>query len=474
MFWNAFYEGTRLAPRQYGTKPTLQSNLKHVTAAEEHPHLYDDPGKGLKPLYPDTKYYRRKLEIRAYAPSDLTKPLGDYYRNTVEGQVQKRADGKSLKSQRFNEDSKLNQTPGPKYDVNDKYTNSGFSAYSGYVAMARPKSASREYSKGLPGPGAYDTVKQPFHNVQSSNFTKMAGEEDIVNTKQKWLGETPAPHDYDVEQSKSVLRSVKLGKFSKSSRYKSKSIETPGPSKYRPYSFEQNEKKIGGLISKGDVPTSDDIFVRKSSKEPAPHDYGNIADKSRRKVTGGFLPKDNKVFFEIDKSSIPGPGAYGVVEPPRKHVQGGKFLSVEKFHGPKVSFVLPGPSDYNINEKHFVASRLGVPFGKLTEAAAGGKQNQPDSFHNPAPNQYVLPSVKSSKSAPMLGRLENQEDIRNRLQSDEPLYYDTRRSHAYLEPKPSYKMGNPSYEIESEISKFPGPDRYRLNPFATGAWGNGH
>ena len=92
------------------------------------------------------------------------------------------------KSQRFNEDSKLNQTPGPKYDVNDKYTNSGFNAYSGYVAMARPKSDSREYSKGLPGPGAYDTVKQPFHNVQSSNFRKMAGRDDIVNTKQNgWV-----------------------------------------------------------------------------------------------------------------------------------------------------------------------------------------------------------------------------------------------------------------------------------------------
>ena len=117
----------------------------------------------------------------------------------------------------------------------------------------------------------------------------MAGRDDIVNTKQKWLGETPAPHDYNVEQSKSALRSLKLGKFSKSARHKSKSIETPGPLKYRPYDFEQNEKKVGGLISKGDVPTSDDMFVRKSSQEPAPHDYGNIADKSRGKVIGGFL-----------------------------------------------------------------------------------------------------------------------------------------------------------------------------------------
>ena len=56
-------------------------------------------------------------------------------------------------------------------------------------------------------------MKQPFHNVQSSNFRKMAGRDDIVNTKQKWLGETPAPHDYNVEQSKSALRSLKLGEI---------------------------------------------------------------------------------------------------------------------------------------------------------------------------------------------------------------------------------------------------------------------
>ena len=218
----------------------------------------------------------------------------------------------SLESNRFKEDSKLNQTPGPKYDVNDKYTNSGFSAYSGYVAMARPKSSSRKDNKGLPGPGAYDTVKQPFHSVQTSNFRKMAGRDDIVNIEQKWSRETPAPHDYNVGQSESALRALKLGKFNKTSRLESKGIETPGPSRYRPYSFEQNENKVGGLISKGDVPTSDDMFIRKSSKEPAPHDYGNIADKSRKKITGGFLPKGKKGFFEIDKTSIPGPGAYGL------------------------------------------------------------------------------------------------------------------------------------------------------------------
>ena len=57
----------------------------------------------------------------------------------------------SLKSQRFNEDSKLNQTPGPKYDVNDKYTNSGFNAYSGYVAMARPKVTRGSIVRVFPG-----------------------------------------------------------------------------------------------------------------------------------------------------------------------------------------------------------------------------------------------------------------------------------------------------------------------------------
>ena len=101
MFWNTYYEGTHLAPRQYGSLPSLRSNVKHLTAIEEFPHLYGKKNDRLETLHPDTKYYRRKLEIRAYAPRDLRKPLGDYYTNTVAGRVEKRADGKFLKSDRF-------------------------------------------------------------------------------------------------------------------------------------------------------------------------------------------------------------------------------------------------------------------------------------------------------------------------------------------------------------------------------------
>ena len=75
MFWNTYYEGTHLAPRQYGSLPSLRSNVKHLTAIEEFPHLYGKKNDRLETLHPDTKYYRRKLEIRAYAPSDLRKPL---------------------------------------------------------------------------------------------------------------------------------------------------------------------------------------------------------------------------------------------------------------------------------------------------------------------------------------------------------------------------------------------------------------
>ena len=212
MFWNTYYEGTHLAPRQYGSLPSLRSNVKHLTAIEEFPHLYGKKNDRLETLHPDTKYYRRKLEIRAYAPSDLRKPLGDYYTNTVAGQVEKRADGKFLKSDRF-QDFDINDNPGPKYNVNDKYTDSGYNGYSGYVAMSRPKDDIPKHLAEIPGPGTYDTVKQPFHNVSTSNFSKRAGRDNIVDIKQKWLGETPAPHDYNVHKSEESLRVLKLGKF---------------------------------------------------------------------------------------------------------------------------------------------------------------------------------------------------------------------------------------------------------------------
>ena len=469
MFWNTYYEGTHLAPRQYGSLPSLRSNVKHLTAIEEFPHLYGKKNDRLETLHPDTKYYRRKLEIRAYAPSDLRKPLGDYYTNTVAGQVEKRADGKFLKSDRF-QDFDINDNPGPKYNVNDKYTDSGYNGYSGYVAMSRPKDDIPKHLAEIPGPGTYDTVKQPFHNVSTSNFSKRAGRDDIVDIKQKWLGETPAPHDYNVHKSEESLRVLKLGKFNKSNREARNIDKTPGSLRYRPYDFQENEHKIGGLISTGDCPTADDMFVRKSSQEPAPHDYGNVADKSRKRLIGGYLSRSNGNFMETNKEDIPGPNAYGLVEPLQKRVQGGEFLKVDKFVDIKDNFNTPGPSDYVVNREKFERRTLGAPFGKLTESAEDNYSNI-DSFHNPAPNQYVLPSVKSTISAPMLHRLEKYEDIRNRLQSEEPLFYDTRNSHNYLEPKPSYKMGNPSFEVESEISKFPGPDRYRLNPYATGMMG---
>ncbi len=472
MYWSDYYEGTMLAPRQYGSTPTLRSNIKHLTAVEEYPHLYGEKGDRLDTLHPDTKFYRRKLEIRAHAPANLGKKLGDYYRNTIEGQVKKRADGIFLKSERFQDNSINNDNPGPKYDVKDNFANSGFNRYSGYVAMARPKDGLPKHIMEIPGPGAYDTVKQPFHSVSTSNFSKRAGRDDIVDVKQKWLSETPAPHDYNVHNSeKSLRRSVKLAKFNKSTTNITRQNQNPGPSKYRPYNFEEKQNKLGGLINKGEVLTTDDMFVRKSSKEPAPHDYGNMADKSRKRLIGGFLPKSVGNSMETNKMDLPGPGAYGVVEPPQKRIQGGEFLKVAKFVDIKDNFNTPGPSAYNnVNSEIFQKKKLGAPFGKLTETSDKA-YNRTDSFHNPAPNQYILPNVKSTISAPMLTRLENFEDIRNRLQSNEPLYYDTRKSHLYLESIPSCKMGNPSIEVESEISKFPGPDKYRLNPFATGTFG---
>ena len=59
MFWNTYYEGTHLAPRQYGSLPSLRSNVKHLTAIEEFPHLYGKKNDRLETLHPDTKYYRR-------------------------------------------------------------------------------------------------------------------------------------------------------------------------------------------------------------------------------------------------------------------------------------------------------------------------------------------------------------------------------------------------------------------------------
>ena len=54
-------------------------------------------------------------------------------------------------------------------NVNDKYTDSGYNGYSGYVAMSRPKDDIPKHLAEIPGPGTYDTVKQPFHNGRIAN-----------------------------------------------------------------------------------------------------------------------------------------------------------------------------------------------------------------------------------------------------------------------------------------------------------------
>jgi hypothetical protein len=457
-------KGTRLAPDFRGSS-TLRSNVKHTYAVEEHGDFFGKLPGGREPLHPNARFHRRKLEIRAFAPMQKPDHVDYDHFKTLQGQVEGRKGGRFLLGERFSSQSKLtNGTPGPKYNIVEQR-----GGYSGYVAMSRPRDLAQNDS--VPGPGQYD-VSSKQTTWTSGEFGKGLGRDDDPSLKNKWAAETPGPADYSARPQ----RVFKSGKFEKSDRGGNErelrnSASLPGPLHYYGYEkFEEHDNIKGGIITKGFVPTSHDLKVINAAKEPAPHDYGRASMPEC--TPGGFIPKDQQSDWDrklAHSASEPGPLDYQPFsDKTNETFRGGAFDKSDRMKADEAEVhITPGPSDYKVQEIR--PGPHGAPFGKYSE-----QRNVDPLAKNaaeiPGPQDYTLPSTTSSIKAPMLSRAADYDEIRRWNDRNQPLYYDTRSSHKYLEPKNSYKMSAPStWEPTPFVT--PAPDRYKPTATTVGSFG---
>jgi hypothetical protein len=463
MYWNHYSKGTPLNPTGCG-EVTLRTNVKHTYAIEEHGDFFSQ-GRGEErvPLHPDARYHRRKLEVRASAARLKPDHVDSDHFQTVQGAVEKQLIGPFLKGPRFAGTTAKSQTPGPsEYEV--KHIKGTYGGYSGYVAMGRPSDPTSEsITSTVPGPGHYDVSSKQTKWVYGE-FGKGPGRQDSIESK--LAADLPGPGSYSSELKRTFL----LGTFEKGQRdEKGRASDVPGPMDYRPYDFEEKQNKKAGHISKGFVPTIDDLRIRKAALEPAPHDYGR-ADMPIRTI-GGFIPKDAKsgVNRSLQRSaSEPGPSDYNQ---PKMFgvVKGGHFYKTQRLEedGSKTSET-PGPSRYNVQD--ITLHKKGVGFAALHEVRGRDPMSRVKS-EIPGPATYTLPEVRSEIKAPFLSRAVDYAEIKLRNEADQPLYYDTRPGRAYLESIKGTKMGGPPSMHDSQSFVTPAPDRYNPHPFSISSFG---
>ena len=175
------------------------------------------------PLYPDFRYYRKKLQRRAENPSEF--PVFDYPQ-TIAGRVRFRRHGEFLQAPRNDLAFHNNHsTPGPSYLPRMPSIKTGF------INFSRPPSlldAKLRESSSMPGPSDYQSHPHRKFRTAGGYMSFRNNASGTTN-----ISKSPAPHDYKVihtltEKIPSSALFSKVQRFGQSSAKSS----TVGPAKY--------------------------------------------------------------------------------------------------------------------------------------------------------------------------------------------------------------------------------------------------
>jgi hypothetical protein len=297
-------------PRSKPTRPLskrMEALAKPVGAIDEKKQKalrYEDvikpPGVS-KPLTEEQKKYLENIS----KPKLKTEKFESEYKFVSFGSM----------GQRFQQESKYKQSPGPAdYDLNKSSLHAGGATK---ISDANPKSYLDWIiyrSKQTPGPSDYGAPDLPRKEGVRFSNVDLPTEIDIIA---KRASQTPGPADYDLNKS-----SLHVGGACKISDANPKSDldwiiyrakQTPGPSDYGAPDL---PRKQGVRFSNVNLPTEIDIIAKRASQTPGPGAYG-IPDLPRKqgvKFSNVFLPTEIDVIAKR-ASEIPGPGAYQAVDP---------------------------------------------------------------------------------------------------------------------------------------------------------------